>query len=289
MKPRREKDGHRDLCLQPADQKQSSDMKNQPVYSIDSVDHALHLAAVLQQEGPLRVSEAAERLGVARSTAHRLLAMLVYRDFAEQGPDRRYLAGPVLRHPAMAEPVANLRRAALPYLRELTSLSKETTHVMVVIGDQARLVASVECGQVPRVGDRIGRMFPAHLASGGRAVLATRTDEEIGALYSRPDSPVRDIPQLLRDLRRIRQQGFAINNQATETGLVAIGCKVPGPGDVLPAAVSITMPTVRYRREQLPEWRSRLFVTAERIGRDLHAAAKVQERQQRGTPPRRAG
>ena len=69
-------------------------MKNQPVYSIDSVDHALHLAAVLQQEGSLRVFEAAERLGVARSTAHRLLAMLVYRDFAEQGPDRRYLAGP---------------------------------------------------------------------------------------------------------------------------------------------------------------------------------------------------
>ena len=264
-------------------------MKNQPVYSIDSVDHALHLVAVLQQEGPLRVSEAAERLGVARSTAHRLLAMLVYRDFAEQGPDRRYLAGPVLRHPAMREPVAELRKAALPHLQELTGLTSETSHVMVVTGDQARLVASVECAQVLRVGDREGRMFPAHLASGGRAVLATRTDEEIYALYSGPDSPVRDIPQLLRDLGRIRRQGFAVNNQATETGLVAIGCKVPGPGEALPAAVSITMPTVRYRRERLPEWRSRLVTTAERIGRELHAAAGVRERQQRGTPPRRAG
>ena len=42
------------------------------------------------------MSEAAERLGVARSTAHRLLSMLLYRDFAVQDEDRRYDAGPVL-------------------------------------------------------------------------------------------------------------------------------------------------------------------------------------------------
>src|SRR5882757_10214062 len=95
----------------------NSVVKNKPQYGIDSVDHALHLAAVLQQEGPLRVSEAAERLGVARSTAHRLLAMLVYRDFAEQDADRRYRPGPVLRLTARPEPVAALRHAALPHLR----------------------------------------------------------------------------------------------------------------------------------------------------------------------------
>ena len=59
-------------------------MRNKPAYAIESVDHALHLAQLLQQEGPLRVTDAAGRLGVSVSTAHRLLAMLVYRDFAEQ-------------------------------------------------------------------------------------------------------------------------------------------------------------------------------------------------------------
>jgi IclR family acetate operon transcriptional repressor len=65
-------------------------VKNKPPYAIESVDHALVLAQLLQQEGSLRVTDAAERLGVSRSTAHRLLAMLVYRDFAEQTDDRRY-------------------------------------------------------------------------------------------------------------------------------------------------------------------------------------------------------
>ena len=52
-------------------------MKNRPAYAIASVDSALLLATVLQQEGPLRVTDVATRLGVSASTAHRLLGMLV--------------------------------------------------------------------------------------------------------------------------------------------------------------------------------------------------------------------
>ncbi|MCD2190580.1 IclR family transcriptional regulator [Actinomycetospora soli] len=226
-------------------------MQNEPVYRIRSVDHALHLAAILAQEGPLRLSEAAQRLGVARSTAHRLLTMLVYRGFAEQDPDRRYRAGPVLRGARASEPVADLRRVALPHLRALTERVGETTNVMVVDGDDVRFVASVECAQVLRVGEREGRVLPAHLASGGRAVLAGRPEDEVRARYERPDSPVADVDALLRDLRRFRRQGFAINDGRTETGLTAIGVAVPGPGA---AALSIALPTARYRRDRLTEW-----------------------------------
>ena len=244
-------------------------MKNKPPYGIGSVDHALKLATLLQQEGPLRLTDAAERLGVARSTAHRLLAMLVYRDFAEQDADRRYVAGPVLRRPATPEPVSALRRVALPHLQALTALTGETTNLVVVLGDQVRFVATVECEQVLRVGDREGRMLPAHLASGGRAVLATRSDAEVRELYSAPGSPVPDVPELLRLLRRVRRQGFALNNGATEVGVTAIGCEVRGPEGMLPAALSIAMPSARFRRDQLPGWVQDLRTAADRIARDL--------------------
>jgi DNA-binding IclR family transcriptional regulator len=55
----------------------SKELKKPPPYTITSVDNALRIAAMLQLEGSLTLSEVAERLGVARSTAHRLLAMLV--------------------------------------------------------------------------------------------------------------------------------------------------------------------------------------------------------------------
>jgi DNA-binding IclR family transcriptional regulator len=251
-------------------------VKNKPQYGIDSVDHALHLAAVLQQEGALRVSEAAERLGVARSTAHRLLAMLVYRDFAEQAADRRYVAGPVLRLPTRPEPVAVLRQAALPHLRTLMEKSGETANLVVVVDVQARFVASVECPHILRVGDREGRTLPAHLASAGLAVLAARSDAEVMALYASPDSPVADVPALLRELRRVRRRGIAVNHQRTETGLTAIGCAVRSAAGPVTVGLSIAMPTARYHRDRLVGWSYNLASAAARIQQDLASQSAEQ-------------
>ncbi|HEX4248703.1 MAG TPA: IclR family transcriptional regulator [Pseudonocardia sp.] len=245
-------------------------MKNKPAYSIESVDHALRLAVLLRQEGPLRVAEVAERLEVARSTAHRLLAMLVYRDFAEQGPDRRYQAGPAMRGSSDGEPVAQLRTIALPHLRELVDRVGETANLMVLRGDQARFVATVECDAVLRVGDREGRMLPAHLASGGRALLAHRTDAEVDALYAGGDV---DLEALRRGLRLIRKQGFAVNNQGTEAGVTAVGRAIfRAPGTAV-GALSLAMPTARYKRARLPEWAGELARSATLIEHDLAALA----------------
>lgn len=247
-------------------------MKNRPAYSIDSVDNALHLATILLLEGPMRVADAADRLGVARSTAHRLLAMLVYRDFAEQDGNRRYAAGPVLRRTAAVEPVAELRSLALPHLQTLSARVDETVNLMVVVADHVRFLASIQGSQVLRVGDREGRMLPAHLASGGRAVLAERPEAEVAALYDGPDWDDVDVEALLRHLRKVRRQGFAVNDQDTESGLTAIGRAVHGGHADAPAAVSIAMPTVRYRRLRLAEWSQYLAIAVERIEQDLRAA-----------------
>jgi IclR family transcriptional regulator, acetate operon repressor len=241
-------------------------VKNAPAYSIDSVDHALQLAVLLQREGPLRVSEVADRLGVARSTAHRLLAVLVYRDFAEQRPDRRYAAGPVLDPARGADPLARLRRLALPHLRALTERTAETANLMVVLGATARFVATVECAQVLRVGDREGRELPAHLASGGKAVLAGLPEEEVAALHA--GSGV-DVAALLRELRRVRRRGFALNDRATEPGVTAVGRALRVPPGAVPAALSVAMPTTRFHRDRVADLAAELAVTADRIERDL--------------------
>ncbi|NKQ52692.1 IclR family transcriptional regulator [Amycolatopsis sp. K13G38] len=224
-------------------------MRNKPQYSIASVDHALQLAALLQQEGTLRVTDAADRLGVSASTAHRLLSMLVYRDFAEQGPDRRYGPGKVLRPAAASEaPVPLLRRASGPHLRKLVDTTRETANLMVLAGIEVRFVTTVECDQVLRVGDRVGRSLPAHLSSGGKAMLAALTPAAVDALYADADL---DLPRLHRELRLVRKRGFAINDQRTETGLTAVGVAVRDASGTPVAAVSSALPTARFAREKL--------------------------------------
>jgi IclR family transcriptional regulator, acetate operon repressor len=243
-------------------------LRNKPAYAIESVDHALHLAQLLAQEGPLRVTDAAERLGVSASTAHRLLAMLVYRDFAEQGSDRRYRAGAALRRVEQSEaPIVLLRRVALPHLQTLVHRVHETANIMLLVRDQVRFVATVECDQVLRVGDRAGRILPAHLASGGKAILATLTAPQLTELYAPRDDV--DLPRLRRELSAARKRGFAINNQQTEAGLTGVGIALRDPSSKPTAAISLSLPAARYDRERLPIWVNALSATAHMIEHDL--------------------
>ena len=111
-------------------------------------------------------------------------------------------------------------------------------------------------------------MLPAHLASGGRALLAARPDAEVDALYAGTEV---DVDALRRGLRLNRKQGFAVNNQGTEAGVTAVGRVIfRAPGAAV-GAVSLAMPTARYKRARLPEWAGELARTATLIERDLAA------------------
>jgi IclR family transcriptional regulator, acetate operon repressor len=245
-------------------------VKNKPAYAIASVDSALLLATLLQQEGAMRVTDVAARLDVSVSTAHRLLGMLVYRDFAEQLPDRRYAAGAVLRRgPVQQASVATLREVALPHLRRLVEAVGETANAMVLTGPDVRFVATVESDQVLRVGDRTGRTLPAHLSSGGKAALAVLDDEEVGAALHVLDETT--TARVLRELRAVRRRGFAVNDQDTEAGLTAVGVAVPHAGGFRGVALSVAAPTARYSRDRAPVWAAALTEAAGGIAGDLDA------------------
>lgn len=245
-------------------------MQNRPAYAIESVDRALRLAALLQHEGAVRVTDAAGVLGISVSGAHRLLSMLVYRDFAEQLPDRSYGPGPLLTaaEPATA-PVSLLRRLGPPRLRQLVERTGESANLMVRVGTETRFVSTVETARVLRVGDRAGRSLPAHHTSGGKALLALLPPDELATLYStRGIDPAR----LHRSLDRVRAEGYAINRGETEDGVTAVGMAVIGPDGRASCAISIGLPTPRFRRAALPELVAALADTRNDLEADLREA-----------------
>ncbi|WP_427761789.1 IclR family transcriptional regulator [Streptomyces sp. DSM 41931] len=250
-------------------------LKTPPPYPIASVDHALRAATILQMEGGATVSEIAERLGVARSTAHRLLAMLVYRDFAVQGEDRTYRAGPVLELAAHSQSlVSRLRAAALPHLRRVVDLLDETANLIVRTGDTARFIAGVECGQALRVGSREGMVFPAHRTTAGLLLLADLTDEELDEVYAEEryrERPAErpDLGRLREELRRLRRNGFAVNQERSERGLVAVGVPVRDRDGTALAGLSVSMPGVRYDPHRLRPLVATLDAAARALERDL--------------------
>ncbi|MCX4789831.1 MULTISPECIES: IclR family transcriptional regulator [unclassified Streptomyces] len=250
-------------------------LKTPPPYAITSVDHALRAAAMLQMEGGQTVTQVAERLGVARSTAHRLLAMLVYRDFAVQDEHRVYRAGPVLELAAHSQSqVSLLRAAALPHLHRLVDLLDETANLTIRTGDTARFIASVECTQALRVGSREGMVFPAHRTTAGLLLLAGLSESQLDEVYAperyrdRPgDRP--DLAALRDELARVGRSGFAVNQERSERGLIAVGVPVRGADGTPQAGLSISLPGVRYDPHRLRSLVAVLDAAARALEADL--------------------
>jgi IclR family transcriptional regulator, acetate operon repressor len=237
-------------------------VKNKPPYAIESVDNALRILQMLRDSGQVRVSDVAAELGIARSTAHRLLAMLVYRDFAVQGEDRTYRPGPAIAaEPLRGEPAQRLRQVMRPHMEALCDQVAETINLVIRLGTQTRFLHTVESAHVLRVGDRQGTILPAWKTSGGKVLLAELPDASLTALLRGPNGRPPDgmtAPErrsLVSHLRLVRDQGYAENIEESESGVCAIGVCVRDKADNPVAALSVSAPSVRYTPD-----RSRVFL-----------------------------
>jgi DNA-binding IclR family transcriptional regulator len=250
-------------------------LKAPPSYAITSVDHALKLAAILQLEGGLTVSAAAERLGVARSTAHRMLQMLVYRDFAFQDAERTYRPGAVLGQAShLPSRIVTLRTAAVPHMKRLSWVLNESVNVSILSGETTRFIASVECERAAGVTTREGMAFPLHHTTTGMLHLASLPDTELlEYLQNHEELRRSDRKALLRDVAQVRRTGFALNVERSEAGLVAIGVPIAWVGSGIFAGISIVRRLTEHDPRELDRYVSALRAASAALSRDLRATA----------------
>jgi IclR family transcriptional regulator, acetate operon repressor len=234
---------------------QNSEFRKKPMYPIEAVDNALLLLQLLRDGGKLRLKDAAVELGVAPSTAHRLLAMLVYRGFAVQDEFKNYVPGVAIGvGPAGLGWTRQLRQLAQPHMELLSSRLNETVNLMVRVGTKVRFLSSAEGSSTLRVGDRQGSVMPAHKASGGKAMLAELDVDMVRKLFSSASAeiggdfiPDTEFPSSVRELEAIRRNSFAANFEGTEEGISALGMALHnGAGEVV-GAISVATPVARFR------------------------------------------
>lgn len=241
-----------------------------PSYPIQSVDYALQLLLILKRDGSLRVSDAAAELGVARSTAHRLISMLRFRGFVEQARDRTYRAGSALADLGGGrDSTTALLGIARPHLVRLTEKTGETSNLVIRAGADIQFIDTIESREVLRVGSRVGVRLAARLTSGGKVLLADLPFEEVALLHPELADDAAGMGVLKRMLAMVRRQGFGTNFQESERGVVALGVAVRGTTGAAIAAVSISAPTVRFNRGQIINLIPLLTETVEQIRSDI--------------------
>lgn len=249
-----------------------------PQYPIGSVDKALRLLHMLRDHGEVRLRPAAEELGTAESTVHRVMAMLVFHGFARQEDNRAYVPGYALgAAPVRSSWTKSLRDVAAPHIDALARLTGETTNLSIRAGTKLRFLWSCEGTKVLRIVNRTGVVMPAVKAAGGRVILADLPEEAIRRLYQGPNAQAlgdamsdSEIERFMRELRLHHRNGYATANQETEIGVTAIAMPIHDEGGHVFAALSIAVPSVRYSDLFSQAMMQSLRDTRDAIEHDLH-------------------
>jgi DNA-binding IclR family transcriptional regulator len=209
----------------------------------------------------IRLTDVSVHLGVASSTAHRLLAMLQYRGLIRQDPrTKAYQAGPSLDLLAFTVlKQLDIRDRARPVLEKLNADLQETVHLGRLEGVEVDFVASIESPQALRVSNRLGVAMPAHCTSTGKVLLAALSPDELNRLY-----PGADLVQMTRhsiattaalrtELDAVRRRGHAISNEEGEEGVVSIAVPVRNGALALNASMPVSRMTKELRRTALSQ------------------------------------
>jgi IclR family acetate operon transcriptional repressor len=236
---------------------------DRPGYPIESVDRALTLLLALEETGSLTVAEAGDLLGASRSTAHRLLKMLQYRGFVRQDPrTRTYVGGPaILRIGLAAVNQLDIRALARPTLEAIVGEVDETAHLVVLQRADALFLDCVEGGKAIRAAARTGTSLPAHSTAGGKALLARLPEARLDALLAETRLPaltpysLTSARALKKDLERVRERGYAVNDRESEIGLRAVAAVIAQAPERLSmdAAITVSGPDSRITEDRIPE------------------------------------
>ena len=228
---------------------------------VQSVDRALSIIETLAEDDEgYRLSDLAIRTGLSTSTVHRLLATLESRRFVQF--DRTGLKWHVgARAFTVGATFArrrNFSAQAVPYLRKLRDLTRETANLAVVDDEFIVVLTRMESREIMRSLTKVGGRV-AMVASGvGKAVLATYSDEDVSAIirhHGMPRLTEKSIVRpgdLFRELAKVRRDGYAIDDEEACMGLRCIASVVYNDCAEPLAAISVSGMTSRLTDERLP-------------------------------------
>jgi DNA-binding IclR family transcriptional regulator len=221
------------------------------------------LGAFSHRRRVLTLSEISRHSGLPKSTAHRVLTMLIEVGAVEQVPGG-YQVGLRMFSLGVLPPEAALREAALPHLEELHRHTGEILHLAILRGpDVVYLEKLLPRGTSVVMPSVIGDRMPATVTGVGKVLLAFSPRQEraaalAGPLPRRTERSLGTLDALNRELDAIRERGYALDREEAAVGVSCVAVPIladpagtgparTGPGDPggsrrAIAAISVSYP-----------------------------------------------
>lgn len=222
------------------------------------------------------VREIAEKLDVAKSSMHDLMASLAQFGFLKKTDEGRYRLG--WRLVTLSEillATTELRKEARPVMDDLAAHYQETIHLAVLDDTQAVYVDKLEGRQAVRVElTSLGARLYAHCSALGKVLLAYSPREEVKRIIRTAGLPrftpntITDAAELQQNLSKICKQGYAYDLEEILPDLCCVAAPIYNHTGQVIAAISMSIPAYRFRRSQT-EFRGAVMRAAKAISERL--------------------
>jgi IclR family acetate operon transcriptional repressor len=248
-------------------------------HSIQSVDRAMTLLeAIADAGGETTLTELSHRTKLNISTCHHLLSTLVARGYVAKVPVRRtYALGArilFLSHACLRQ--VDLPRRAEPFITRINETTGETVHLAVLQGETMVALSKREARHPIRVdGGTVGKAASAHATATGKAMLAWLPEHEIKRIVSvhgmtkfTPHT-ITEFPALIEDLRHVRRNGYALDREEFNPGVICVGAAIRDHSGAVVGAISASAPTMRTSEDHLALMREEVVAAARALSAEL--------------------
>ncbi|PIE53718.1 MAG: IclR family transcriptional regulator [Dethiosulfovibrio peptidovorans] len=229
-----------------------------PHNRVKSVVKAFSIMEALDKWGELSIGQLSEALEMDKATVHRLVSTMREAGYVNQDPDTRRYSNS-LKLLAMGNRVMDrtgILKVARPHIKHLAGETGETVNLGILVGSKIVYIDKLESSSTIKVGQDIGADVPCYCSALGKAILAYSSDAVAEKILDHvvmrryTKNSIVDKVALQEELRRVRETGFALDDEEYVEGLVCISAPVLDFTGSPVAALSISTPRFRFRQKE---------------------------------------
>lgn len=210
------------------------------------------LRALADDASGQSLGQIAQKVGLPRTTVHRIVASLEAQQLAATTSSGIKLGPALVRLAASAH--TNVITASRPFVEALGRRLRETVDLCVFRGHHSVSVDQYASDQELRVVSAVGTAFPVHCTAHGKALLSSLPESQLQSLLQedlekRTDHTLTNPPELLEDIKRARARGWAMDEEEHAIGVCGLGVPL-ATGGTERYALSVAIPSVRLAGRQ---------------------------------------
>jgi len=233
-------------------------------------------------DGPVGVSEISRQLEIGKNNVFRILSALEEKGWVWQDIEtKKYsLTGAMARVALKALSQLDIQQVSLPYLHELQQASGETSALSIREDMERTFIHCIPSNYQVRHVVTVGARRQLWYGSGGKAILAFMTDDEIEFVLNQfRDSGVSQLASgqaitvetLREELTQIKKQGFAVAAQERNPDACGVSAPIFNHNQEVVGSISVSGPISRFNREKALQYSGLIMEKAKKISLALGA------------------